>query len=126
MEVSKIHLSSAETELMQNAEIILTKNRVLEKIKALLSPPGEHKLYKIIHDYHFGGYAKHPPKFIQFINSTWQQYQLQTDIVYTAKTFYAVQQMIANNTIREGSNVLMIHSGGLQGNLSLPANTLCF
>ena len=54
------------------------------------------------------------------------EYQLPTDIVYTAKTFYAVQQMIASNTIKEGSNVLMIHSGGLQGNLSLPANTLCF
>ena len=36
MEVSKIHLSSAEIELMQNAEIILTKNRVLEKMKSLL------------------------------------------------------------------------------------------
>jgi hypothetical protein len=36
MEVSKIHLSPAEMELMQNAEIILTKNRVLEKIKTLL------------------------------------------------------------------------------------------
>ena len=36
MEVSKIHLSSTEAELMQNAEIILTKNRVLEKIKLLL------------------------------------------------------------------------------------------
>lgn len=36
MEVPKIHLSSAETELMQNAEIILTKNRVLQKIKELL------------------------------------------------------------------------------------------
>jgi hypothetical protein len=36
MEVSKIQLSNAEIELMQNAEIILTKNRVLEKIKSLL------------------------------------------------------------------------------------------
>jgi hypothetical protein len=36
MEVSKIHLSSAEMELMQNAEIILTKNRILEKIRTLL------------------------------------------------------------------------------------------
>lgn len=36
MEVPKIHLSSAETELMLNAEIILTKNRVLEKIRSLL------------------------------------------------------------------------------------------
>ena len=36
MEVSKIQLSKAETELMQNAEIILTKNRVLQKMTALL------------------------------------------------------------------------------------------
>jgi len=97
-----------------------------EKIKKLLSPPFEHKLYEIIQDYHFGGYAKHPTELIQFMNNTWQQHQLPTDIVYTAKTFYAVKQMIVNNTIKEGSNVLMIHSGGLQGNFSLPANTLCF
>jgi len=37
-----------------------------------------------------------------------------------------VEQMIRNNTILPQSNVLMIHSGGLQGNLSLPANTLLF
>lgn len=36
MEVSKIHLSSSELELMQNAEIILTKNKILEKIRELL------------------------------------------------------------------------------------------
>jgi hypothetical protein len=36
MEVSKIHLSSSEFELMQNADIILTKNSVLQKMKLLL------------------------------------------------------------------------------------------
>ena len=36
MEVSKIHLSSTEMELMQDAGIILTKNRILEKMKVLL------------------------------------------------------------------------------------------
>lgn len=36
MEVSKIQLSSSEMELVQNAEIILTKNRVLSKVNALL------------------------------------------------------------------------------------------
>jgi hypothetical protein len=36
MEVPKIQLSSAEAELMLNAEIILTKNSVLQKIKGLL------------------------------------------------------------------------------------------
>lgn len=36
MEVSKIQFSEAEAELMQNADLILTKNRVLEKMKMLL------------------------------------------------------------------------------------------
>jgi hypothetical protein len=36
MDVSKIQLSNAEIELMQNAEIILTKNRVLDKVKSIL------------------------------------------------------------------------------------------
>ena len=60
------------------------------------------------------------------MNGEWAQHQLPTDIVYTSKTFYGVQQMIINNTIPEGSNVLMIHSGGLQGNFSLPEKTLDF
>src|SRR5690349_18207930 len=37
MEVSKIHLSSAEAELMKNAAVLLTKNSVLEKIRQLLA-----------------------------------------------------------------------------------------
>jgi hypothetical protein len=45
MEVSKIHLSPAEIELMQNAQIILTKNRVLEKIKGLLEDVQEKQIH---------------------------------------------------------------------------------
>jgi hypothetical protein len=45
MEVSKIHLSSAEMELMQNAEVILTKNRVLEKMKNLLEEVQEKQVF---------------------------------------------------------------------------------
>lgn len=44
MEVSKIHLSSTEIELMQDAEIILTKNRILEKMKALLEEVQEKQI----------------------------------------------------------------------------------
>jgi 1-aminocyclopropane-1-carboxylate deaminase/D-cysteine desulfhydrase-like pyridoxal-dependent ACC family enzyme len=60
------------------------------------------------------------------MNEVWLQHQLPTDIVYTSKTFYAAKQLIINNTIPQGSNVVMIHSGGLQGNLSLPEKTLYF
>ena len=99
---------------------------LIEKVEALLQPADKIKSYTIEHDYHFGGYAKHPPELIEFMNEAWLQHQLPTDIVYTSKTFYAAKEMIINNTIPQDSNVLMIHSGGLQGNLSLPEKTLYF
>lgn len=99
---------------------------LLNNITALVGEEQHKKKYIVVNGYHFGGYAKHPPELIQFMNDTYIQHQLPTDIVYTSKTFYAVQQMIANNMIAAGSSVLMIHSGGLQGNLSLPLNSLCF
>ncbi len=106
---------------------VMKGNPVLIKnVKALIGNESAAKQYDILHDYHFGGYAKYPAELTDFMNKTWRQHHLPTDIVYTAKTFYAVEQMIRNNTIQPGSNVLMIHSGGLQGNLSLPAGTLCF
>lgn len=82
--------------------------------------------YEILHGYDFGGYAKHPPELIHFMQETWQESALPTDIVYTAKTFYAVKHLIKNNTITAGSRVLMVHSGGLQGNTSLQKGVLPF
>lgn len=97
-----------------------------EKVGVLLDKGSKNKKFHIVHDCHFGGYAKHPPELLHFMNEVWQQHHLPTDIVYTAKTFFAVKQMVVNNTIPAGSNVLMIHSGGLQGNRSLPDNALLF
>lgn len=99
---------------------------LLDKVETMLSPADKNKSYSIEHDYHFGGYAKHPPQLIAFMNAMWLQHQLPTDIVYTSKTFFATQDLIKKNIIPAGSNVLMIHSGGLQGNLSLPEKTLDF
>ena len=45
MEGSKITFSSAETELMQNAELILTKNRVLQKWTSLLENVQDSQLH---------------------------------------------------------------------------------
>lgn len=97
-----------------------------EKVTYLLGEASIHKAYCINHDYHFGGYAKHPQELLHFMNEIWIEQHLPTDIVYTAKAFYATKQMVTNNIIPNGSNVLMIHSGGLQGNRSLPEGTLLF
>lgn len=81
---------------------------------------------ELLTGYHFGGYAKKTGELIQFMNQCWQQYQLPLDFVYTAKMLYAVTDRIKNDHFPRGSNIICLHTGGLQGNLSLPANTLTF
>ncbi len=81
---------------------------------------------QIFNDYHFGGYAKKTTELISFMNYLWQQHQLPTDFVYTAKLFFAIYDKIKNNYFEEKSDILCLHTGGLQGNKSLPANTLLF
>ncbi|MDB5192786.1 MAG: hypothetical protein JWQ96_2349 [Segetibacter sp.] len=82
--------------------------------------------FSILHDYHFGGYGKHPKQLLDFINRSFDDYKIPLDIVYTSKTFFAVEDLVNKNFFPLGSKVLMIHSGGLQGNLSLPAGVLSF
>ena len=76
--------------------------------------------------YEWGGYAKHPAALLSFMNEFYQQSGVPTDIVYTAKLFYACTKLVENNFFEKGSRLLIIHSGGLQGNRSLPVNTFCF
>ena len=51
---------------------------------------------------------------------------IETDFVYTGKMVYAVNEMIKEDFFPRGSNILMIHSGGLQGNRSLQNGELLF
>jgi 1-aminocyclopropane-1-carboxylate deaminase len=97
-----------------------------DSISALLSKDEARKQFSILHDYHFGGYAKHPEALLQFMQQTWLSEELPTDIVYTSKLLFAAKDLVARNHFAPGSRLLLIHSGGLQGNSSLPPNTLYF
>jgi 1-aminocyclopropane-1-carboxylate deaminase len=80
----------------------------------------------IFGDYHFGGYAKYDEKLIQFMNAFYVAHQIPIDFVYTAKMLYAIMDKIENNYFKKGSSIICLHTGGLQGNNSLPKNTLIF
>jgi len=89
----------------------------------------EHQPFKnleIVNDYHFGGYAKKTGDLIEFMNQCWLRYRLPLDFVYTAKMMYAITDRIKNDVYKKGSNIICIHTGGLQGNKSLPLNSLLF
>lgn len=96
-----------------------------QEVKSLLSN-SQQAPFTILHNYHFGGYAKHPAELIRFMCETWEAEQLPTDIVYTSKLLYAVKELVSNQYFPTGSRLLVIHSGGLQGNNSLPSGILPF
>ena len=82
--------------------------------------------YRIWYEYHFGGYARKNTQLLQFMNSFYSETGVPTDFVYTAKLCFGVLDLIEDDQFPPGSRVLIIHSGGLQGNRSLPKGTLMF
>jgi len=81
---------------------------------------------KLCLNYHFGGYAKHTPELISFMNDFFSITNIPTDFVYTGKLAFAIFDLIQKDHFPQGSNILMIHSGGLQGNSSLQKGSLIF
>lgn len=82
--------------------------------------------YRIWYNYHFGGYARKNTQLLQFMNDFHTQTGIPTDFVYTGKLCYGVLDLIEDDQFPTGSQVLIIHSGGLQGNRSLPKDALVF
>lgn len=82
--------------------------------------------WRIFHEYHFGGYGKHPQELIDFINEVFEIYALPLDIIYTGKTFFAIRDLVNKNYFPPQSKILMVHTGGLQGNKSLAPGVLHF
>ena len=82
--------------------------------------------FKIVSGYHFGGYGKWTADLITFINKFYDTYGIGLDFVYTGKLFYAISEMLARGEFSHCRRLLIIHSGGLQGNRSLPGGTFHF
>ena len=71
--------------------------------------------WDLINSYHFGGYGKVDANLIAFINSFYEKTNVPLDPIYTGKLFYGVIDLINNNYFPEGSKILVIHTGGIQG-----------
>ncbi|WP_296149795.1 1-aminocyclopropane-1-carboxylate deaminase/D-cysteine desulfhydrase [uncultured Flavobacterium sp.] len=71
--------------------------------------------WKLITEYHFGGYGKIDLELINFINNFNESNNIPLDPVYTSKMAFGVLDLIAKNYFPSNSKILMIHTGGLQG-----------
>lgn len=67
-------------------------------------------------DYHFGGYAKVPESLRTFKTAFETETGIPLDYVYTAKMVYGVCDLGVRGYFPADARVLLIHTGGLQGN----------
>jgi 1-aminocyclopropane-1-carboxylate deaminase len=104
--------------------ILKNEASIEAEIKTLLKDST--KPFTLVHNFHQGGYAKTNPALIAFMNQLWATEKIPTDIVYTGKLLMAVDSLLKEKYFKEGSKILVIHSGGLQGNRSLPLGTLLY
>lgn len=74
----------------------------------------EAKNWKLMTDYHFGGYGKATAALLEFIKDRLTKNNLPLDSVYTGKLVAGVYDLIEKGNFRSGATILVVHSGGLQ------------
>jgi 1-aminocyclopropane-1-carboxylate deaminase/D-cysteine desulfhydrase-like pyridoxal-dependent ACC family enzyme len=77
---------------------------------------GLHANWKLVSDYHFGGYARIDDQLVDFMQGFRRQQGVRLDAVYTGKMFYGLLQQIKQGHYKRGTTIVAVHSGGLQGN----------
>ncbi len=118
-----IHAADAHQKII-GIPVLKNEGSIESEINALLED--KNRPYTLLHQFHQGGYAKTNPMMLDFMNRLWDAEKIPTDIVYTSKLLLGVEQLINENYFDKDISILVIHSGGLQGNRSLPEGTLKF
>jgi 1-aminocyclopropane-1-carboxylate deaminase len=89
-----------------------------EDILNLCGDPEAGERLTLMTQYHFGGYARHTPALLHWMYDFEQQHKILLEQVYTAKMFYGLYDLLKNGYFKEGSRLVAVHTGGLQGRLN--------
>ena len=81
---------------------------------------------QIFFEYAGSGYAKTSVQQLDFMNLFYQKTGIPTDIVYTGKLMQAVLQLAEKNYFTAADHIVVLHTGGLQGNNSVADGRLLF
>ncbi len=119
-------LAAKTTQVVIGVSVLKGMADIEERILSLTGGTANMHQLQLFHDHHFGGYAKQTAALIDFMNQCWKAFQLPLDIVYTSKMLYAVFDAIKSDHFPGNSRILCLHTGGLQGNRSLPVDTLLY
>ena len=88
-----------------------------ENVQLLLKKSGGELLnnWAINLDYHFGGYAKIDRELLNFVNDFYAITKIPIEPIYTGKMLFGIYDLISKGFFEQGTRIIAIHTGGLQG-----------
>ncbi|MBK9285961.1 MAG: pyridoxal-phosphate dependent enzyme [Sphingobacteriaceae bacterium] len=121
---SGIKISAAPHQKIIGVSVLKGENTLIDSANKWLSYFGQEKINSdeclnsstIINTYALNGYATFSPDLFHFKKEFEEKFNIPLDHVYTAKLFYAVSDLIKKKDILLNKKILVIHSGGQQGN----------
>ena len=75
------------------------------------------KNWEIINEFNFGGFAKFDNLLTEYLKKFKLNYKITLDLNYTTKMFFGFEKLIERRYFHRKSKVLLIHTGGIYGNL---------
>lgn len=81
--------------------------------------PGKDANWQLFDKWHMGGFGKWNNELLQFMNEFYSENKIPLDIVYTSKMMYGIRDLLHSGFFSSTDRILCIHSGGLQGNVSV-------
>jgi 1-aminocyclopropane-1-carboxylate deaminase/D-cysteine desulfhydrase-like pyridoxal-dependent ACC family enzyme len=84
--------------------------------------------WQLINDWHFGGFGKINKSLAHFMTHFERTQNIALDPIYTAKMMYGIIQLIEQDYFPQGSRIIALHTGGLQGKRGMQKkiNTLLY
>ena len=87
------------------------------EINKNISQKTNKKNWEIINEFNFGGFAKFDNLLTEYLKKFKLNYKITLDLNYTAKMFFGFEKLIERRYFQRKSKVLLIHTGGIYGNL---------
>ena len=110
--ISGIINSTASNQKVIGFPVIKSFNKIEKNINNWTNKDN----YSFIDSYLGGGYAKVSEELVDFINKFYLLHKIELDAIYTGKMLMGVLDLVTKEYFPEGSTILVVHTGGLQGN----------
>ena len=101
--------------LILGIAVLKHQGYLYDEVNVLLGENHQHNRWKILNDWHCGGYAKFTPQHLATIKDFSQKVNIPFEPIYSGKMIIALLSLIEQGYFNRGQHIALVHTGGLQG-----------